>query len=275
MSKNAKARSISTRLSAIARSRGVAYEKILTEFLLERLVSRLVSSKPLGKQFIFKGGYVGRRAYGSPRYTLDVDALLTKGEVSSIQKTIIAHVEEDNSDGTWFRFEETQDLQTQGEYPGVRFVFRSGVGEILKDLRRAQLVNLDIGVGDFIQPVELQFQPILDEQLISWTVYSKEVMVAEKLHSLLSRPIGNSRSKDIFDLMFYLPDCNKSMLVKAIAGTYKARGDLLPKDIAASFRAIHSEILKIGWPSATREIEQVGSFEDAFKKVAALLELLL
>ena len=195
--------------------------------------------------------------------------------MSSIQKAIIARVEEKSDDGTWFRFEETQDLQTQGEYPGVRFVFRSGVGEPLKDLRRAQLINLDIGVGDFVQPVELQFEPILDKEPISWTVYSKEVMVAEKLHSLLSRPVGNSRSKDVFDLMFYLPDCNREMLVKALAGTYKARGDVLPENIPASFSEIQSGTLKVGWPSATSGIEQAVSFEDAFKRVEALLKSLL
>jgi hypothetical protein len=275
MSKDAKARSISMRLSIIARHRGIAYEKVLTEFLLERLVARLTSSKALGSQFIFKGGYVGRRAYGSPRYTVDVDALLLVGDVSSIQNTIIANVEEDNNDGTWFRFEETQDLQTQGEYPGVRFVFRSGVGNPLKDLRRAQLINLDIGVGDFVQLVELQFEPILDKELISWTVYSKEVMVAEKLHSLLSRPVGNSRSKDLFDLMFYLPKCNRDMLAVALAGTYKARGDALPENIAKAFGAIQSGTLKVGWPSATNGVEQAGSFEEAFKKVESLLKSLL
>jgi predicted nucleotidyltransferase component of viral defense system len=275
MSKDAKARSISMRLSTIARDRGIAYEKVLTEFLLERLVARLTSSTALGSQFIFKGGYVGRRAYGSPRYTVDVDALLRMGDVSSIRNTIIANVEEDNDDGTWFRFEETQDLQTQGEYPGVRFVFRSGVGSPLKDLRRAQLINLDIGVGDFVQLVELQFEPILDKELISWTVYSKEVMVAEKLHSLLSRPVGNSRSKDLFDLMFYLPNCNKDMLAAALAGTYKARGDTLPKNIAKAFGAIQSGTLKVGWPLATNGVEQAGSFEEAFRKVESLLKSLL
>ena len=44
------------RLSAIARGRAVAYEKVLTEFLLERLVARLIASHALGTKFIFKGG---------------------------------------------------------------------------------------------------------------------------------------------------------------------------------------------------------------------------
>ena len=167
MSKDGKARSISMRLSTIARDRGIAYEKVLTEFLLERLVARLTSSRALGSQFIFKGGYVGRRAYGSPRYTVDVDALLRVGDVSSIQSTIIANVEEDSDDGTWFRFEETQDLQTQGEYPGVRFVFRSGVGEHLKDLRRAQLINLDIGVGTLFSPLSYSLNRFLIRSLLA------------------------------------------------------------------------------------------------------------
>lgn len=206
---------------------------------------------------------------------MDVDALLRVGNVSSIQNIIIANLEEDSGDCTWFRFEETQDLQTQGEYPGVRFVFRSGVGEPLQDPRKAQLVNLDIGLGDFVQLAELQFEPILEKELISWPVYSKEVMVAEKLHSLLSRPVGNSRSKDLFDLMFYLPDCNRDMLAVALAGTYKARGDTLPENIAKSLGAIQSGTLKVGWPSATNGVEQAGSFEEAFKKVESLLKSLL
>lgn len=197
------------------------------------------------------------------------------GAVSSIRSEIIETVEGDSGDGTWFRFQETQELQTQGEYPGVRFVFRSGLGEPLQDLGRAQRIHLDIGVGDFVQPVELQLESILDKQVNSRTVYSKEVMVAEKLHSLLSRPVGNSRSKDVFDLMFYLPDCNEEALVKALAGTFDARGDELPEDVPTVFGAIHTGTLRVGWASATVDIENAGSFEDAFDRVVALLRELL
>jgi hypothetical protein len=62
-------RSITDKLSRIAKSLGVAYAKILTEFLLERLVLRLISSPELRGKVVFKGGYVSLRVYDSPRYT--------------------------------------------------------------------------------------------------------------------------------------------------------------------------------------------------------------
>ncbi len=64
-----KARSISMKLSAIARQRNVPFERVFTEFLLERMVDRLVLSEELSSSFIFKGGYVGRRVYEEKPWT--------------------------------------------------------------------------------------------------------------------------------------------------------------------------------------------------------------
>lgn len=77
------------KLSAISKQRNVAYKNVLTEFFLERLLARLISVKELSSALVFKGGYVGRRAYGSPRYTIDLDALLEGHTVSELRATII------------------------------------------------------------------------------------------------------------------------------------------------------------------------------------------
>jgi hypothetical protein len=270
MNKNPKARSIAMKLSSIARSRKVPYERILTEFLIERMLARI--TKKLSSKFIFKGGYVGRRVYGSPRYTIDLDALLRVDKIEALQKQIIEAIETDIKDDTWFKFEKTLDLQTQGEYAGVRFIFRTGIGEILKDLKLAQVVNLDIGVGDFIQPVKNEIQAILNSEPISWSVYSKELIVAEKLHSFLTKPVANSRSKDLYDLLFYLPDCKQNLLDQAIKGTFKARKDKIPNDIVSEFKLINKDLLKRGWRSAIIDLDFELTFEETFKKVVELLE---
>ena len=64
-----KARSISKRLSNLSQKLGVTFQDILTEFLLERMVVRLVQDETLASQLVFKGGYVALRAYNSPRFT--------------------------------------------------------------------------------------------------------------------------------------------------------------------------------------------------------------
>ena len=73
------ARSIGDRLSRISKASGVPYLLVLTEFLLERLAVRLVADRNLSQCLVFKGGYVSLRVYNSPRYTVDLDALLLRG----------------------------------------------------------------------------------------------------------------------------------------------------------------------------------------------------
>lgn len=109
-----------------------AYPKILTEFLLERLTARLISDPDLEKRLVFKGGYVSLRVYDSPRYTIDLDALLRSGSLQELSKTAKVAAESDLDDGVWFRLEKTVDLETQGDYGGLRLVLRCGIGEILK-----------------------------------------------------------------------------------------------------------------------------------------------
>lgn len=272
--KSSSARSISTKLSTISQERKIPYENILTDFLIERLVVRLLANKELANSLIFKGGYVSLRAYGSPRYTIDLDALLKGRSISTTNSLIIKGVETDLEDGTWFKYEKTIDLETQGEYGGTRFVFRSGLGEILPDLKRAKIINFDVGIGDAVTPSQTKLQSLLNETAISWMVYPCEVIVSEKLHAILSRPLGNSRSKDIFDLAFFLPKCDSATFKRAIVETYLARGDEMPKNIYEAFSGIRTETLKRGWVSAVSSVVGVESFDIMFEKVQKYLKMI-
>lgn len=51
-------RSITMKLSRLARQQLVPFERLLTIFLLERMLERLVARKSLSSVLIFKGGYV-------------------------------------------------------------------------------------------------------------------------------------------------------------------------------------------------------------------------
>ncbi len=118
-----------------------------------------------------------------------------------------AAAESDLKDGVWFRAEKTVDLKTQGEYGGLRIVLRTGIGEILKNLKKAQIVHFDIGKGDPVVPgpVDVETPFLLGGGSLSWRVYPVETTVAEKLHALIIRGSESSRSKDVFDLGLLLP----------------------------------------------------------------------
>lgn len=225
---------------------------------------------------VFKGGYVALRVYASPRYTIDLDALLKRGDLGAIVKTAQVAAEADLGDGVWFKLEKTVDLETQGEYGGIRLVFRTGIGEILKNLKKAQIINLDIGKGDPVVPgpiaVETPF--LLGEGTLSWSVYPAETTVAEKLHALIVRHSASSRSKDVFDLNLLLPKCNPSILKNAISETFRYRGDAIPENVVQHVQEIDRKILRAGWASATGDLPLKADFDEQFDALVTRLRKL-
>ena len=270
------ARSITAKLSQLSKYLGVAYHKIFTEFILERLAYRLISHSDLRGKLVFKGGYVSLRVYESPRYTIDLDALLRRGRLDSIASVVRLAAEEEGTDGVWFRLEKTVDLQTQGEYGGLRIVMRAGLGEIPKNLKKAQIVHLDIGKGDPVVPgpVEVETPFILGGGSLSWRVYPVETTVAEKLHALIVRGSESSRSKDIFDLNLLLPKCDPKKLKDSIKETFRHRGDELPNDIQSHIREINRRVLKMGWVSAVGDIRDSPDFDEVFDSLVLKLKIL-
>lgn len=269
MSLKDQARSIAKQLSNLAKEKGVSYQNVATAFLIERLLARLTADKSLKKALVFKGGYVGLRVFDSPRYTVDLDALLLKADLSSTLEKTKAATQRDLADGVWFEFEKQVDLAAQGEYGGVRQIFRAGIGEKLKKFELAQVINFDLGIGDPVVPAPVQAETpeLIGEGELSWQVYPVETMIAEKLHALISRGEANSRSKDIFDLALFLPKADGKILKQAPAACFQYRETALPGDIVAHLSKIDLGLLKRGWPSAISGIKNPPTCEDAYKEM--------
>lgn len=95
MSTKAKGVSVTQKLANLAKKRGARFEHVATEFLIERLVRRLVADEKLVELLVFKGGFVGLRVYNSSRYTVDLDALLRKSNLEATLKLTRAAAERD------------------------------------------------------------------------------------------------------------------------------------------------------------------------------------
>lgn len=269
MKKAALTRSIMDRLADIANKQQIPFQNILTSFLLERMVARLIRNPELSDKLIFKGGYVGLRVFQSPRYTLDLDASIQKADITRIVLLAKEAMQADIVDGVWFLFEKEDELQTFSEYGGMRLNFRSGVGEPPKNVKKAQSIHLDLGLGDPVvpAPVQTETRSLLGEDSLSWRVYTIESTVAEKLHTLIIRHSDNSRAKDVYDLAYLLPKCNPALLKTAIAETFHFRGDTLPPDIPAALGKIDSDLLKRGWKSAVAGLKEQPDFDEAFTQI--------
>lgn len=274
MSKANQAKSIAAKLSKISKSIGIPYQNIATSFLIERLLARLLVNSRLSKSLVFKGGYVGLRVYNADRYTVDLDALIVKADIPTTMKLTAQAVESDIGDGTWFELESQIDLKTQGEYGGVRQAFRAGIGEKPKDIKRSQVINFDVGIGDPVtpRPVKIITEELIGEDNLSWQVYPVETIIAEKLQTLIVRGHDNSRAKDIFDLHYFLPKADHEVLRTAVINCFKFRESELPANLAEYLSKMDRSMLRRGWRSAVTSLKNPPDFDEAFDSILTELE---
>lgn len=274
MTTKAKGTSIRQRIIDLGKKLGVTQRDLETLFMIERLVARLTMDKHLASHLVFKGGFVGIKIYESPRYTVDLDALLVKAKIGETLERVKKQAEIELNDGVWFRFESQIDLATRGEYGGIRHSYRAGIGEVLKNLKKAQVVNFDLGIGDPITPGPQKKQTTsllsgYDE--ISWSVYPIETICAEKLHALISHGDQNSRSKDVHDLVIFLPKVDRLTLKQALKNCFEFRSTELPKSFHAEIKNLNTDWLERGWASATDSIPNAMTFKTAFEKMLKLI----
>lgn len=274
MTTKAKGSSVRQKLINLSVDLGVPYQNLETAFILERLVARLTADEELNKHLVFKGGFVGLKVYNSSRYTVDVDALVVQASVDSTLERARACSETDLDDGVWFRFENQVDLATQGEYGGIRQIYRSGIGEVLKNLKKAQIVHFDVGIGDPITPGPKATEtPTLlsPQENLSWSVYPIETIIAEKLHALIAHGNINSRSKDVHDIATFLPKADADILGQALKRCFDFRETELPQNFSETLSDINTKSLERGWLSATASVPNKPQFETAFETIIKLI----
>lgn len=274
MTTKTKGSSVRQKLINLSLQRGVPFQNLETAFMLERLVARLIADDTLHRHLVFKGGFVGLRVYGSSRYTVDVDALVVNADVESTLDRVREKAESDLDDGVWFRFEDQIDLATQGEYGGIRQVYRTGIGEVLKNIKKARVAHFDVGIGDPVTPSPLaQETPSLlsPDEALSWSVYPIETIIAEKLHALISHGDINSRSKDVYDLAAFLPRADPEVLRQALKRCFDYRSTDLPQKLSAAVEAIDTKSLERGWISATASIPDKPQFRSTFESLVRLI----
>lgn len=206
---------------------------------------------------------------------MDVDALVVKANVESTLERTREKAESDLEDGVWFRFENQVDLATQGEYGGIRQVYRAGIGEVLKNLKKARVVHFDVGIGDPITPGPLvtKTPSLLSlQEGLSWSVYPIETIIAEKLHALIARGNINSRSKDVYDLAAFLRKANAEVLGEALKRCFNHRTTELPQKLSVTLSAIDTRSLERGWISATASVPDKPQFKVTFATIVRLID---
>ncbi len=231
------------RLKVIAAEKNTTLNKVWKQLLLERFLARL-SNSSFQDKFIFKGGLLLAQYVAINRETIDIDFLMTKikSEMQKIEEVIREVVVIDAEDGfsfAWFAVEELN--QPHLEYAGFRVTVDAQFGKM------RDKIQVDIGVGDVVEPVETTFTPFeykgkpIFAGEISLYVYPPEAIFAEKFETIISKGAINSRMKDYHDLLIMIREPNFLDIRKlrgTIQATFNRRGTQVPLSINFDFSGI-------------------------------------
>lgn len=176
----------------------VTAQMVMQNYMLERLLERLSRSK-YKDQFIIKGGFLLSSVIGlSSRTTMDLDTTIKGFTLNHDQLRVIfteiCSMESD--DDITFDLVNIADIRETDDYPGLRVSLKANYIPISVPL------TVDVTTGDIITPAEIKYviNSLFTNEPIEVWAYNIETLLAEKIETVLSRDILNTRARDYYDI---------------------------------------------------------------------------
>lgn len=186
----------------LAKKDRTSTQVILEEYTLDDFVQRIAKSR-FKNNLILKGGFLLSSLVGiNNRTTEDIDTDITGRDLTLKEATdmvdeICRIVPVENDPIEIRRVKEAEILHEGAEYKGYRIHLEG----ILYQKSKAN-IKIDISTGDVITPKEIKYtyKSLIDGTPIEIAAYNNETIVAQKLETVFSRSIANTRLKDFYDL---------------------------------------------------------------------------
>ena len=223
----------STQLKALIRNlskeKKIDANTLMRNYMLERFLDR-ISLSPYKHNFILKGGMLISALVGiDARATMDMDATikgysLSEETLRSVLEAILSVPIEDEVQMT---IKSIEPIHDEAEYGGLRVSI-----ETLFDGVKTPL-KIDITTGDKITPREItyKFELLFEKRSIEILAYNLETVLAEKLETIVSRGITNTRMRDFYDIhilqKLYSDTINTADLKAALIATAGKRDTLV------------------------------------------------
>lgn len=217
---------LKARISDKAKEAGIPAQALMQSYLMERLLERLSKSK-WQPNVVVKGGMLISSLVGAAsRTTMDLDTTvrgfdLTHESAESVFRQIAGLA----SDDDWtFELDRTEDIRETDDYPGIRVHPKALYPPMAVPL------TIDVTTGDKITPAPIEYRyPLLfDEGSISLMAYTLETLLAEKLETVVSRGVANTRPRDFYDIHVLWKlrgeECDPATLKDAVSATCEKRG---------------------------------------------------
>lgn len=226
--------SVRQRLLNLARVYGEDYNQVLIRYAGLRFLARLASSDH-ANMFLLKGATMFLVWNGSiHRPTSDIDLLgffeEDEQSLTEIMRSVCNVVID--SDGMLYdgKSIKVEPIREDASYGGLRCVLNAFLGTA--KLR----VQVDIGFGDVVTPIATRIvlpTMLKGEESLEMKAYTRETVIAEKVHAIATLGLSNSRMKDYFDLDYLLTSTiiDHSTLANALIQTFQRRRTCLPTEL--------------------------------------------
>ena len=216
---------------------------LMRNYMMERFLER-ISLSEYKNHFILKGGMLVAAMVGlDARATMDLDATIkgTNVSMADVEMIISRIISIPLDDGVSFRIKRISEIMEEADYPGVRVSMETKFDGVITPLK------IDISTGDIITPREVKynFNLMLEDRTIEVWAYNLETVLAEKLETVISRNVTNTRMRDFYDIYIlqklHGEHLKKEVLWNALMATAKKRGTLKQIE-SGEIRAIFDEI---------------------------------
>lgn len=222
---SSKAMSLKGKIKNYAKSKSIAAQVVLQSYMFERFLARL-SMSDYREKFVVKGGMLIAAIVGlDTRSTMDLDTTLRNLPLT--EEKVMEAVENickiTLGDDVIFEVKSIAPIRKDDRYGGFCVRLDAIYDTIVTPL------SIDVSTGDVITPeaVEYEFSGIFDEEIrIKMWGYNIESVMAEKVETILSRGIFNTRPRDFYDVYILgtTQRYDKKIFLKALEATAIHRG---------------------------------------------------
>ena len=222
------ARQLKDLIRNLSKKKSADAQILMRNYMMERFLER-ISLSEYKNQFILKGGMLVAAMVGlDARTTMDLDATIkgTNVSVEDVEMIISQIISIPLDDGVSFRIKRISEIMEEADYPGVRVSTETKFDGVITPLK------IDISTGDIITPREIKynFNLMLENRTIEVWAYNLETVLAEKLETVISRNVTNTRMRDFYDIYIlqklYGEQLSKDVLWDALVATAKKRETL-------------------------------------------------
>ena len=241
---------------------GIEAHVLIRKYMMERFLERVSSSKYNGS-FILKGGMLVAAFVGvEARATMDIDTTIKGIPVTMVdmERTITEISNIDLDDNVKFRIKKVSEIMDEAEYSGIRFSMDAVLDGAVIPLK------IDISTGDVITPREIaySYKLMFEDRTIPIMTYPIETVLAEKLETVISRSVTNTRMRDFYDIHILLKsqNINADILALALERTAKKRGNFSLLENAESVLKIvkSDEDMKRLWNIYQKKFKYAGEY---------------